>query len=112
MSARPAPSLGWTVGRELDRLLEHRSRLGACVLLSQADSLSFRRLKDLLDETDGNLGAHLNKLKDAGYVRSTKSVVDGRPVTWFAITKPGRKKLNRHLDALDQIIHDLRNVEV
>jgi len=43
----------------LDDLLEHRSRLAACVLLSKADQLSFSRLKQVLDETDGNLGAQL-----------------------------------------------------
>ena len=53
----------------LDALLQHRSRLGAMVLLSGADAISFSRLRALLDETDGNLGAQLRKLEDAGYVR-------------------------------------------
>src|SRR6185312_16437880 len=42
---------------QLDPLLQHRSRLGALVLLAGADALSFSRLKALLSETDGNLGA-------------------------------------------------------
>ena len=50
----------------LDKLLEHRARLGICVLLSRNDMLSFRRLKALLEETEGSLGAHLKKLDDAG----------------------------------------------
>ena len=40
----------------LDRLLEHRSRLGACVLLAGVDSMTFTSLKQFLKETDGNLG--------------------------------------------------------
>ena len=50
----------------LDRLLEHRVRLAVCVLLSRYDRLSFSKLKELTDETDGNLGANLKKLEDEG----------------------------------------------
>src|SRR6266496_1253110 len=53
---------------QLDDVLGHQSRLAACVLLSRADQLSFSRLKELLSETDGNLGAQLRKLEEAGYV--------------------------------------------
>ena len=56
----------------LDDLLQHRSRLGACVLLSTSDALTFSRLRTLLDETDGNLGAQLRKLEEAGYVSVDK----------------------------------------
>ena len=52
----------------LDKLLEHRSRLGACVLLADVEAMTFTSLKQLLQETDGNLGAHLRKLEDAGYL--------------------------------------------
>ena len=52
----------------LDPILQHRSRFGACVLLSTADALSFSRLRELLDETDGNLGAQLRRLEDVGYL--------------------------------------------
>ncbi len=55
----------------LDKLLEHRSRLGACVLLADVEAMTFTSLKQLLQETDGNLGAHLRKLEDAGYLSST-----------------------------------------
>src|SRR5687767_2669228 len=51
---------------ELDDLLQHRARVTAAVLLARHDQLSFSRLKELLDETDGNLGAHLRRLEDAG----------------------------------------------
>ena len=53
---------------ELDDLLQHRARVGAAVLLARHDRLSFSRLKELLNETDGNLGANMRRLEDAGYV--------------------------------------------
>jgi DNA-binding PadR family transcriptional regulator len=89
---------------ELDALLEHRSRLAICVLLSKTEQLSFSRLKQLLQETDGNLGAQLRKLEDAGYLSAHKEFVARRPVTWYRLTPAGRKALLAHLAALARVI--------
>jgi DNA-binding MarR family transcriptional regulator len=88
----------------LDDLLEHRSRLAACVLLSKTDQLSFSRLKAVLGETDGNLGAQLRKLEEAGYLAANKEFLDRRPVTWYRLTAKGRKALLAHIDALARLI--------
>jgi DNA-binding MarR family transcriptional regulator len=88
----------------LDPLLQHRSRLGACVLLSTADALSFARLRDLLDETDGNLGAQLRKLEEAGYVSVKKEFVDRKPVTWYTLAPAGQRALKSHLVSLEGVI--------
>ena len=88
----------------LDRVLEHRVRLAVCVLLTRYDRLSFSRLKALTDETDGNLGANLKKLEEAGLVAVTKEFVDRKPVSWYGITAKGRKILKAHLDVLGRII--------
>lgn len=89
---------------DLDALLQHRSRRGACVLLSGADALSFSRLKLLLDETDGNLGAQLRKLEDAGYVAAKKEFVDRKPVTWYSPSALGKKALRSHLSAMKALV--------
>jgi DNA-binding transcriptional ArsR family regulator len=102
-----AETVGESTGASLaslDKLLEHRSRLAACVLLSNADRLSFSRLKELLKETDGNLGAHLRKLEDAAYVTLEKKFENRRPVSWYALSKQGRKALKIHLAALEVLI--------
>jgi DNA-binding PadR family transcriptional regulator len=88
----------------LDRLLEHRLRLALTVLLSRHDRLSFSRLKELTEESDGNLGANLKKLEDEGYVGVTKEFVDRKPVSWYAITPTGRGALKSHLDGLRRLI--------
>ena len=88
---------------QLDPLLQHRSRLGAMVLLSAAD-LSFARLKALLSETDGNLGAQLRKLEEAGYVSVDKQFVDRKPVSWYSMTDGGKKALRDHLRAMEDVI--------
>ena len=92
----------------LDALLQHRSRLGACVLLSDADAMSFSRLKELLGETDGNLGAQMRKLEDAGYVRVKKQFVERRPVTWYSLSGEGRKALKGHLGAMEALIRSAK----
>lgn len=85
-------------------LLSHRVRLGICVLLSRHTALSFSRLKELLEETDGSLGAQLRKLEDEGFLKVSKEFRDRRPVTWYSLTVKGRKSLKAHLDALAGLI--------
>ena len=74
------------------------------MLISKRDQLSFSRLKQLLDESDGNLGAQLRKLEDAGYLSAHKEFLDRRPVTWYRLTASGRKALRAHVDALARVI--------
>ena len=88
----------------LDRLLEHGVRLAISVLLSRYDEMSFSRFKQLLSETDGNLGAQLRKLEDAGYLSARKEFRQRKPVTWYGLTGPGKRALGRHLDGLRQLI--------
>src|SRR5437016_3444303 len=89
---------------QLDPLLQHRCRLGACVLLRGADAMTFARLRTLLDETDGNLGANLRKLEDAGYLSVRKEFIDRKPTSWYALTALGVRALRNHLAALQTII--------
>jgi DNA-binding MarR family transcriptional regulator len=93
---------------ELDDLLQHRARIGAAVLLARHDRLSFSRLRELLQETDGNLGANMRKLEDAGYVTVRKEFQDRRPVTWYALSPKGRRALSQHLAGLQGLIEHAR----
>ena len=93
---------------QLDKLLEHRSRLGACVLLSDTDAMTFSSLKQLLKESDGNMGAHMRKLEDIGYVQVNKRFENRKPVTWYRLSEEGRTALKAHLEALQTIIQGAR----
>jgi DNA-binding PadR family transcriptional regulator len=88
----------------LDRVLEHRVRLAIAVLLTRYDRLSFSRLKNLTDETDGSLGANLRRLEDEGVIKVEKEFLDRKPVSWYAITPKGRRGLKAHLDVLARMI--------
>ena len=74
------------------------------MLLYRHDNLSFSRLKALLQETDGALGAHLQKLEDESYLSVRKEFRDRKPVSWYALTADGRVALRAHLKALARLI--------
>jgi len=85
-------------------LLSHKIRLGICVLLSRNTALSFSRLKQLLEETDGSLGAQLRKLEDEGFINVNKEFVQRKPVSWYSLTEAGRKGLLSHLEAMNRLL--------
>ena len=91
-----------------DPVLEHRVRLAACVLLSHGEEISFSRFKELLQQTDGNLGAQLRKLEDAGYIGLRKVFEARKPVTWYHLTAQGRAALGRHLRQLQELVAQAR----
>lgn len=105
----PEPPAGEPVAAlpELDKLLEHKVRLAIAVLLARRDALSFSRLKELLDETDGSLGAHLKRLEEAGYVAVEKEFVARKPVSWYRLEPTGRKALERHVAGLERLLSGL-----
>lgn len=88
----------------LDPALEHRARLAIGVLLARHGEISFARFKQQLELTDGNLGAQLRRLEEAGYVALRRDFVARKPVTWYRLTAAGRKALDRHLRALREVI--------
>lgn len=61
-------------------------------------------MKELTDETDGNLGANLRKLEDEGFIGVAKEFAERKPVSWYAITAKGRKALRSHLHVLSRMI--------
>lgn len=89
---------------KLNKLFEHRSRLAVCVLLTTYDKISFRRFKELLDESDGNLGAQLRKLEDEKYITIHKEFENRRPISWYSLTKKGRNALQDHLAAVESLM--------
>ncbi len=106
MPGAPADVDGSIIGAlgGLNSLLSHRVRLGICVLLSRHTALSFSRLKELLEETDGSLGAQLRKLEEEGFLEVRKEFRDRRPVTWYTLTAGGREGLRSHFEALGDLM--------
>ena len=92
---------------ELNETIHQTVRLqimAALVTLDPNEELEFTYLRDLLEVTDGNLGAHLRKLEDAGYITVNKTFVERKPRTYLSATANGRKVFSEHVAALEAIL--------
>ena len=92
---------------ELNETIHQPVRLrimAALVSLEPADEVDFTYLRDLLEVTDGNLGAHLRKLEEAGYIAVNKIFVERKPRTFVAATAAGRRVFQEHVIALESIL--------
>lgn len=78
--------------------------MAALVALDENGQMEFTHLRDVLSLTDGNLGAHLRKLEDVGYVSLEKTFVARKPRTFVTATKNGREAFEDHVKALEQIL--------
>ena len=92
---------------ELDSVIHQPARLrimGALCGLAPTEQVDFRFLKQKLDLTDGNLGAHLVTLEESGYISVEKTFVGKRPKTFLSVTKVGRRAFDNHVAALRAIL--------
>lgn len=89
-----------------DALLLSQVRLGIVSVLMTRPHATFSDLKTLLALTQGNLGIHLRKLEDAGYVAVNKAFVDRKPQTTCKLKAKGRKAFLAHLRQLEDIAND------
>lgn len=92
---------------ELNEIIHQAVRLrimAALVTLEPGQELEFTYLRDLLEVTDGNLGAHLRKLEEAGYIAVNKTFVDRKPRTYVSATPLGRQVFHEHVAALEAIL--------
>lgn len=78
--------------------------MAALVAMDDKAQLEFTFLRDMLSLTDGNLGAHLRKLEQAGYLSISKTFVSRKPRTYIYATEQGRKAFNDHVAALEIIL--------
>lgn len=92
---------------ELNETIHQPVRLrimAALVTLQPNDEVDFTYLRDLLEVTDGNLGAHLRKLEEAGYININKVFVERKPRTYISATSTGRRIFQEHVEALEAIL--------
>lgn len=93
--------------REANDLIHQPLRLkimAALNALAARESMEFTRLRSVVEATDGNLGAHLSKLEDVGYITIEKDFVDKKPRTRVALTREGRKAFVTHVAYLRDIL--------
>src|SRR4051794_33554206 len=94
-------------GRELPDLnpvIHGKLRLALLSLLMTVEEADFTWLRARTGSTDGNLGAQLAKLEEAGYVAVEKKFVQRKPQTLYRMTEEGRKALAEYVRALKQLL--------
>ncbi|MGC1781624.1 MAG: transcriptional regulator [Acidobacteriaceae bacterium] len=85
---------------ELDPVVHGKLRLAILSLLSSVDDAEFTWLRDKTGSTDGNLGAHLQKLEEAGYIGVEKKFILRKPITLYRMTEAGRNALTGYVRSL------------
>jgi DNA-binding MarR family transcriptional regulator len=88
----------------MDDLLLSKIRLGIIAELLASDWVAFSELQRSLDVSQGNLGAHLAKLVDAGYVLEEKTFANRRPLTRYRLTERGRTAFTDHVSQLQALL--------
>jgi len=92
---------------ELNEVIHQTVRLRIVAALAALDAdarVDFTYLRNLLKLSDGNLGAHLLKLEEAGYLMQEKTFVDRKPRTYLQLTSQGRAAFQEHVQALKDIL--------
>jgi DNA-binding MarR family transcriptional regulator len=74
--------------------------------LPAKEQMEFTRLRAILGATDGNLGAHVTILENAGYIAVEKDFVARKPRTRVATTPKGRQAFARHVAYLRDLMED------
>ena len=95
---------------ELNPVIHGKLRLALLSLLSTVEEAEFTWLRAKTNASDGNLGAQLLKLEEAGYVAIEKKFVLRKPQTLYRMTNAGRKALTEYVRALKQLLGTAINI--
>ena len=96
------------VSAQVDRLIHEPARLAILTNLFVVDSANATYLLRQTGLTWGNLGSHLGKLEEAGYVEVTKGYRGKKPETTIELTAAGRAAL---LEYRDRLLNALAPIE-
>ena len=99
---------------EIDTIIHQPARLkimASLMTLEPGEQVDFVYLRKILKLTDGNLGAHLTKLENAGYVKIEKTFISRKPRTFINATGKGRDAFEDHIAALEAIIHGKKETD-
>ena len=84
----------------LDPVLHNQLRLAVVSLLVGVEEADFTFILERTGATRGNLSVQITKLKDAGYLRVTKSFKENYPNTACALTPAGMSAFEAYVAAI------------
>jgi DNA-binding MarR family transcriptional regulator len=89
----------------INKVFDHRIRLGIMSVLMVNEYADFNTLKELLGATDGNLASHTKALEKARYIVVEKQFIGRKPNTRYSTTTLGHEEFNKHIEALEKLIN-------
>jgi DNA-binding transcriptional ArsR family regulator len=89
---------------ELNAVVHGKLRLAVLSLLIVVEEADFTWLRQKTGSSDGNLGAQMLKLEEAGYVTVKKRFVGRKPQTLYRVTRAGREALATYVAALKSLL--------
>ena len=92
----------------LNKIFDNRIRLGVMSILVVNEEVNFNDLKQMLEVTDGNLATHLVNLEDNSYIKVHKGFIGRKTNTTYSITKSGEKAFAEHIEALENMIKNVK----
>ncbi|MGH6888788.1 MAG: winged helix-turn-helix domain-containing protein [Rhizomicrobium sp.] len=78
--------------------------MAALKALPDREQIEFVRLKALVGATEGNLGAHISTLEQAGYIEVEKDFVAKKPRTRVRLVRTGRRAFDDYIAYLREIV--------
>ncbi len=94
----------YSIIKNINKIFDHRVRLGIMSALMVNDFVDFNTLKELLDVTDGNLASHLKALEKVAFINISKEFIGKKPNTKYSATTIGAEAFKKHIAALEKII--------
>jgi len=78
--------------------------MAALCSLEDDSTIDFSYLKKLLEVSDGNLGSHIRKLEEKGFITVEKTFVGRKPKSFIQATEIGISVYREHVKHLRAII--------
>jgi DNA-binding MarR family transcriptional regulator len=91
----------------LDPAIHAPARLMILALLAVVERADFTFLLNQTALTRGNLGSHIRRLEEAGYVAVRKTFVGRTPNTTYSLTSDGWAAIKEYRENMQQVIDTL-----
>ena len=91
----------------INRAFDKRVRFGIMSILVVTESADFKRLKELLGVTDGNLASHAKALEKVNYIKIEKQFINRKPNTKYYASELGKQEFKKYINALEKIIKNI-----
>ncbi len=92
--------------KHINKVFDHRVRLGIMSALIVNETIDFNTLKEILGVTDGNLASHIKALEKVNYINVNKQFIEKKPNTKYSASVLGRLEFRKHINALEKLIHN------